>query len=155
MAEKRKLKAERASSPETPFKDLLLADLVDWALIIGFTLLVVQPVLSTWLPPTELRFAFFLAFLLVMTALYDLLFERLWRGQTPGKRIRGLRALRRDGSAPALWAAVLHATLRLVGSIFFSGWVFFGLLSVRRWPLEEPFPSICSLPWRYSPPHFC
>ena len=104
MAEKktkRKLKAERASSPGTPFKDLLLADLMDWAIIIGFTLLVVWPVLYTWLPPTanlEIDFAFLFAFFLVMVALYDLLFERLWRGQTPGKRIRGLRALRRDGS---------------------------------------------------------
>ena len=132
MAEKKKLKANQAFSPGTPFKDLLLADLMDWAIIIGLTLLVVWPVLFTWLPPLgnlgmggfpvlllpilELSIPF--AFLLVMVALYDLLFERLRRGETPGKRIRGLRTLRRDGSAPALWAGVLHATLRLVGFIF-------------------------------------
>ena len=49
MAKKGKPKAE-PDYQVASFKDLLLAELIDWAIIIGFTLLVVWPVLLTNLP---------------------------------------------------------------------------------------------------------
>jgi len=41
-------------------------------------------------------------------------FEILWNGQTPGKRVMGLRVLRENGTPIGVWEALLRNLLRLV-----------------------------------------
>lgn len=44
---------------------------------------------------------------------YFILFEWLWNGQTPGKRLLKLRVIREDGRALTLWEAVARNLLRI------------------------------------------
>ena len=90
---------------------------------------------------------------------YFILFEWLWNGQTPGKRLLKLRVIREDGRPITLWEAVARNLLRIfdavpgfvvpvysVGliSIFFSrrdqriGDVFAGTVVVRERSDEAP-----------------
>ncbi len=46
--------------------------------------------------------------------LYPVLFELLWRGQTPGKRMLGLSVTDREGCAPSPTAVVIRNLLLLV-----------------------------------------
>lgn len=59
---------------------------------------------------------------------YFVVFEVLWRGQTPGKRLAKIRVIRDDGKPVGLPQAVLRALLRPVDDIFFIGalFIFFG-----------------------------
>ncbi len=44
---------------------------------------------------------------------YDVAFETLWRGQTPGKRILGLRVVRADGAPVGLVESVIRNVTRM------------------------------------------
>lgn len=56
-----------------------------------------------------LIFALFMLF-----AGYFVIFEWLWNGQTPGKRIMKLRVIREDGRPITLWEAVSRNLLRII-----------------------------------------
>ncbi|MFH1812372.1 MAG: RDD family protein [Pseudomonadota bacterium] len=51
---------------------------------------------------------------LALTTGYDIVFELLWDGQTPGKRLLGLRVLRLDGGRVGLAESAARNVLRLV-----------------------------------------
>jgi uncharacterized RDD family membrane protein YckC len=57
-------------------------------------------------------FALFLIF-----AGYFIVFEWLWNGQTPGKRLMKLRVIREDGRPITLWEAVARNLLRIFDAI--------------------------------------
>jgi uncharacterized RDD family membrane protein YckC len=48
---------------------------------------------------------------------YFILFEWLWNGQTPGKRLMKLRVIREDGRPITLWEAVARNLLRIFDAI--------------------------------------
>ncbi len=48
---------------------------------------------------------------------YFVVFEMLWAGQTPGKRIMGLRVERVDGLKPRFWQSAVRNLLRIVDSL--------------------------------------
>ena len=48
---------------------------------------------------------------------YFILFEWLWDGQTPGKRLLGLRVIREDGRPVTLWEAIARNLLRIFDSV--------------------------------------
>jgi uncharacterized RDD family membrane protein YckC len=48
---------------------------------------------------------------------YFLLFEWLWQGQTPGKRVLGVRVIRWDGTAVSFYQAAVRNLLRIVDSL--------------------------------------
>ena len=48
---------------------------------------------------------------------YFILFESLWDGQTPGKRLLGLRVIREDGRPVTLWEAIARNLLRIFDSV--------------------------------------
>jgi uncharacterized RDD family membrane protein YckC len=48
---------------------------------------------------------------------YFLLFEWLWSGQTPGKRLLGIRVIRRDGTAIGFFQAAVRNLLRSVDAL--------------------------------------
>jgi uncharacterized RDD family membrane protein YckC len=62
---------------------------------------------------------------------YFLFFETLWQGQTPGKRMVGLRVIRDDGRPARVGQATLRALLRPFDDFLFMG-VFFLILGKRE-----------------------
>jgi uncharacterized RDD family membrane protein YckC len=55
---------------------------------------------------------------------YFVLFETLWRGQTPGKRLTKIRVLRDDGLAIGMIQATLRTLLRLLDDVLSIGFFF-------------------------------
>jgi uncharacterized RDD family membrane protein YckC len=55
---------------------------------------------------------------------YFVLFETLWQGQTPGKRVAKIRVVREDGRPITLAQAVLRALLRPIDDTLFIGFFF-------------------------------
>ncbi len=49
----------------------------------------------------------------VLFASYFVVFEWLWNGQTPGKRLMKLRVIREDGRPLTLWEAIIRNMLRI------------------------------------------
>jgi uncharacterized RDD family membrane protein YckC len=52
---------------------------------------------------------------------YFLLFEWLWGGQTPGKRLLGIRVIRRRGTAVSFWQSAVRNVLRFVDAPLIPG----------------------------------
>lgn len=55
---------------------------------------------------------------------YFVLFETLWQGQTPGKRLAKIRVIRDDGRTIALPQSVLRSLLRAIDETLFIGLLF-------------------------------
>ena len=68
---------------------------------------------------TNLAIAFIITIVFMVFFGYFILFEAFWNGQTPGKKIMGLRVVR-DGGYPADFASVAIRNLIRVGE-FFAG----------------------------------
>ncbi len=70
--------------------------------------------------------------LFLIFAGYFILFEWLWNGQTPGKRLLKLRVIREDGRPITLWEALARNLLRIFDAV--SGFVLpvysIGLISI-------------------------
>jgi len=64
----------------------------------------------------------------VLFAGYDVLFEVLASGRTPGKRWNGLRVVRSDGSAVGFLTSSVRNSLRLVDIL--PGWYLIGIVSI-------------------------
>jgi uncharacterized RDD family membrane protein YckC len=101
-----------------------LAALVDLTIIIVLYLLIQVLALTTRLVgevTTEAgtsissTFAFFLTILAFLVLWgYYVLFETVWQGQTPGKRLAGLRVLRENGGPVGFWDALIRNLVRLL-----------------------------------------
>lgn len=111
-----------------------MAFLVDWVLLLAvslFTFLIVQA-----LAPVAGTMALVLALiaLFVFWWFYFALFEILWDGQTPGKRLMGLR-VRKVGGYPIGWSeALIRNFLRILIDLFLF-WIPVGLpvmIATRR-----------------------
>jgi uncharacterized RDD family membrane protein YckC len=57
---------------------------------------------------------------------YFLVFEWLWNGQTPGKRLLGIRVIRWRGTAVSFWQSAIRNILRFVDAPFIPGFYFLG-----------------------------
>jgi uncharacterized RDD family membrane protein YckC len=55
--------------------------------------------------------------LFLIFAAYFIVFEWLWNGQTPGKRLLKLRVIREDGRPLTLWEAIARNLLRIADAI--------------------------------------
>jgi uncharacterized RDD family membrane protein YckC len=53
----------------------------------------------------------------VIFAAYFIIFEWLWNGQTPGKRLLKLRVIREDGRPLTLWEAIARNLLRIFDAV--------------------------------------
>lgn len=80
--------------------------------LLFYILLKVLPLLSALSP--DLSTALMLILFFVVPILYGLLFEWLWRGQTPGKRVLGLRVADAGGLQLRFSQVVLRNLLRAV-----------------------------------------
>lgn len=95
----------------------LLAWLIDmglWGLLV-FVGLVMSSVLEVGRSGTGM--ALFALWLFVLRWSYFLLFEWLWLGQTPGKRMMGIRVIQSNGTAIGLTQAALRNIVRVVDSL--------------------------------------
>lgn len=61
--------------------------------------------------------AFLLLALFVVYTGYFAMFEAMWRGQTPGKRLVGLRVIDVSGSPVSAYAAILRNLIRIVDQL--------------------------------------
>ncbi len=69
-----------------------------------------------------------------LTWAYFLLFEWLWRGQTPGKRLLGIRVIRWRGTAVSFWQSAVRNILRFVDAPLIPGfyWLGFAVAACNR-----------------------
>ncbi|MCB1217206.1 RDD family protein [bacterium] len=67
-------------------------------------------------------------FVLLLFPLYFIIYETIWNGQTPGKRLTGIRVLRRGGlplNAQAIWMRNLMRLVDMLPSNQFTGLISF------------------------------
>src|SRR5687767_2231715 len=65
---------------------------------------------------------FFVLVFFVLRWGYFLFFEWLWQGQTPGKRVVGIRVIRTDGTAVGFQSSAVRNIVRMVDALpFFYG----------------------------------
>ncbi|CAI8373387.1 MAG: Uncharacterised protein [Polaribacter sp. SA4-10] len=87
---------------------------LDVLIIISYAVLLVF-LTSSWL---DLRFGmqqWAISLILSLPILfYSLIFETLWNGQTPGKRINKTRVVKLDGSKPTLGSYLLRWLMRII-----------------------------------------
>ncbi len=104
----------------------LLVDYTIWSLTI-FLLLIAWGILFTqvtWLQSPTIRPWFRAVQLLMLFGVYIgyyVLFETLWRGQTPGKRRAKIRVICDDGRNVGLQQSLLRSLLRPIDDILFLG----------------------------------
>lgn len=75
--------------------------------------LVLEKVFNVENPPPVVLAVIMILFLL-MLLFYNLIFEQVWKGQTPGKRIMRMRAVNDDGTHMNFAAVVLRNAFRIV-----------------------------------------
>jgi len=123
-----------------------LAVMLDFAIRYGVILLLYAIVklvtdfdhLSVELDWPERTYAlFFIIFFFVNEWFYFTLFEWTWNGQTPGKRVLGLRVIKLDGSPPTWMEVVLRNFLRPIdtsGPFAIVGVIFIFFHPLRQRP---------------------
>jgi uncharacterized RDD family membrane protein YckC len=99
--------------------DRILAALVDYLVIFAWAVTVLL-VLHKMLPGGDDVAVVYLV-LLLPVLVYNLLFEWLLNGQSPGKLAMSIRVVMQDGSRPGLGACLMRWLLRLVESVVFFG----------------------------------
>lgn len=65
--------------------------------------------------------AIFLLVLFAVFVSYFVIFEVVWQGQSPGKRVAHIRVIQENGRPPGLFQATLRSLLRPVDDILFLG----------------------------------
>lgn len=107
--------------------DYLCLGLAFVALVLVFTVVMAQATeLDVWIPGLEQTLglwalAIFLVLSFALYVGYFVLFETLWFGQTPGKRLTNIRVIRDDGQPERMMQATLRSLLRPVDEILFIG----------------------------------
>ncbi len=99
--------------------DRIVAALIDYLVIFawGLILLLITARLSGDISGNVLLYL-----LLILPVLfYDLLFEWLFNGQSPGKMAMSIRVVMQDGSRPGLGACLMRWLLRMIESVWFFG----------------------------------
>jgi uncharacterized RDD family membrane protein YckC len=84
---------------------LLLAGAVRWIASVSV------PTLGTW------AMALLLAVGFVVYVMYFAVFESIWTGQTPGKRLVGLRVIDISGRPVTVYAAIIRNLIRIVDQV--------------------------------------
>ena len=103
-----------------------LAALVDHGLFVGAMYVVFRLLLDTDASRAAERI--FLTTATLFLWLYYIAFERFWNGQTPGKRLLGVRVVQEAGRPVTLLASVIRNLVRVVD--FFPALYGFGILSM-------------------------
>lgn len=101
--------------------DMLLMLTVELGLVLAFIVLnQITPLASLLGEDSGIAVLFLAVVFLVYAAStvgYPLLFEVIWSGQTPGKRLVGIRVVNDDGGPLTTGAAIIRNVLRMVDSL--------------------------------------
>lgn len=93
--------------------DRILARCIDYAIIVAYAISMVKMLgLLTDIMPLPVTTSVIIVWLPCL--LYTFVFEFFWHGQTPGKRIRHIRVVQRDGSRPGIGSIFLRWVCELV-----------------------------------------
>lgn len=92
-----------------------------WALDMALRFVLYMGLLMVLAPFGGTGMGIFLVAMFLLEWLYPVLFEVLWKGQTPGKRALGLRVLRSDGT-PVGWGASLLRSLLMTADFLPAGY---------------------------------
>jgi uncharacterized RDD family membrane protein YckC len=117
--------------------DRILAWLADVAVWAGYALLVGFTLSESGAPEGAV-----LALVVLPVALYDLAFEVLFEGQTPGKMLLRLRVARLDGAQPTLGQYALRWLLRWVDVTASSGTV--AVLAISLSPRQQRLGDVAA-----------
>lgn len=100
--------------------DRILAALIDYAIIAGYviSLFVVNNILAIKL--TDI-IGLALILILLPYVFYDLVFEIVLSGQSPGKRIMKIKVVKMNGTPPDFGSYLLRWVFRLMDIVFFTG----------------------------------
>ena len=104
----------------------LIIDYIIWSFTL-FLLLVIWGVLFsqiTWLQSETARLWLMAIQILILFGVYIgyfIVFETLWRGQTPGKKYVKIRVIRDDGRNVGIQQSILRSLLRPIDDILFVG----------------------------------
>lgn len=106
----------------------ILCGLTVIVLIVGLTMSILRVNIDDWLAEYAIAFILIAAFALIGG--YFIAAEYFFSGQTPGKRIMGLRTLQNDGRPPTFLAALIRNVFRLIDILPFfyvlgAVWMFF------------------------------
>jgi uncharacterized RDD family membrane protein YckC len=100
--------------------------LIMWAFLYSQIIWLQSPTIHPWLTAIQLLILF------AVYIGYFVLFETLWRGQTPGKRYIKIRVIRDDGRNVGIQQSILRSLLRPIDDIL---WL--GLLLILFTPQEK------------------
>ncbi len=93
--------------------------LIDLLFIVAYTIIIILLLVALDVDPFK---NWVVGLILTLpTFLYPLIFEILWDGQTPGKRINKIRVVKIDGSKPSLGSYLLRWVLRTIDISIASG----------------------------------
>jgi uncharacterized RDD family membrane protein YckC len=98
----------------------IVATLIDFVLLF-FTGIVYVTVFGFLFSGSDVLYTTFMILFALYVFLYDLLFELAWNGQTPGKRIRGIRVVRLDGRRPGFSEFALRWVFRPIEVLISQG----------------------------------
>ncbi|MBS1988986.1 MAG: RDD family protein [Cyanobacteria bacterium SZAS LIN-2] len=115
----------------------LLAQLIDGAIMLGvFLFILLVGVLCAFVVTagsfdSQTKSILFAVILMIIIFLlfvvqygYFVVFEGLWRGQTPGKRMAEIRVIEQNGQPIGWAAAIIRNLIRIIDSIMFLGIIF-------------------------------
>jgi uncharacterized RDD family membrane protein YckC len=112
------------------FQAALLDGLIQAAALLVIVLLSVATGVLSELADLELLGNIAIAILLLLVGLlfgvYKMLFEAIWNGQTPGKRLAGIRVVRANGLPVTFLQVVIRNLLRIID--YLPGWYALGAL---------------------------
>ncbi len=103
-----------------PLSTRIGAFLIDMLIIAGYYIVVLVIINALGLFPNESIYVFY-ALLSLPVFLYNLLFETLMNGQTPGKYLSNIRVTKIDGSKPTFGSYLIRWVLRIIDITLASG----------------------------------
>lgn len=116
------------------------AGLLDALILLGFFAVLLLTVLLVYSFDPSGMSGFILGLLvggnLLLLVAYDIVFHALWQGQTPGKRVLGIRVMSADGYPPTLLQLVLRGLVFPI-DVFLSVPIPIGVIVIAATPKHQ------------------
>lgn len=107
--------------PIASLGDRVVANLVDSIIVVAYFIVMVLIFDSVSSAMSNTAEWIFIAIVFMPILLYHLLFEIFMDGQSPGKRLMGIKVVRTDGTSPTIGNFVMRWILRLIEIRLFWG----------------------------------
>ncbi len=101
--------------PVASIGDRLLAYIIDQFILVIYYIAVISLIIESRMDVSDdVGIALFIIFIAGPIIFYELLFENIMNGQTPGKIIMKIRVIKQDGSSPGIGSFFLRWLLRWI-----------------------------------------